>query len=75
MSITTLLIGVVLVVASVWWIAQGSETYISRSGISDLIGVINGILPALLFIGGLFVVWLELDELKVSQPKPRKSKK
>lgn len=67
MSITTLVVGIILVVASVWWVAQGSATYLGRSGLSDLITVINGVVPALLFIVGLFVVWLELDELKAGK--------
>ena len=67
MSVTTLLIGVILVVGSVWWIAQGAMTYIHRSGIDDFIAVVNGIIPPLLFIIGLFVVWLELDELKAGK--------
>ena len=70
MSVTSLLIGVILVVGSAWWVAQGSFQYIGRSGLGDLLTVVNGALPVLLFLAGLFVVWLELDELKVS----RKSK-
>ncbi len=70
MSVTSLAVGMILVVASVWWIAQGSSTYLGRSGMSDLIAVVNGVLPAFLFIMGLFVVWLELDELKAGK-KPR----
>ena len=69
MSVTSLAVGMILVVASVWWIAQGSEKYLgaAHGGLEDLITVLNGLIPFMLFIMGLFVVWLELDELKAGK--------
>ena len=64
-----MLVGIILVAASVWWVAQGSAAYLGRSGVQDIIAVINGVIPPLLFIMGLFVVWLEVDELKASVKK------
>jgi alkylation response protein AidB-like acyl-CoA dehydrogenase len=61
------LIGVVLVVASAWWILQGSKMYIGRSAVADLITVVNGIIPVLVFLLGIFIVWLEMDEMKVEK--------
>jgi hypothetical protein len=65
--IAKIIIGIILVIGSAWWIAQGSQAYIARSGIEDLITVINGGVPVLVFLLGLFIVWLELDELKIER--------
>jgi hypothetical protein len=73
--IVKIIIGVLLVIGSVWWIAQGSQTYIARSGIADLITVVNGALPVLVFLLGLFIVWLELDELKIERELRAEEKK
>jgi uncharacterized membrane protein YwzB len=67
------LIGIVLVIASVWWIIQGSTQYsatifgITHSGIQDLITVLNGAIPVLIFLLGIFIVWLEIDEMKIEK--------
>jgi hypothetical protein len=66
------LIGIVLVVASAWWILQGANQYLgnwtsSRRGVADLITVLDGILPVLIFFLGIFIVWLEVDEMKVEK--------
>ncbi len=66
MSVTTLLVGMLFVVASVWWITQGSITYLGHSWSNDIVTILNGIIPPLIFIVGLFVLWLELDHLKAS---------
>jgi hypothetical protein len=73
--IVKIIIGVLLVIGSVWWIAQGSQAYIARSGIADLITVVNGALPVLVFLLGLFIVWLELDELKIERELRAEEKK
>jgi hypothetical protein len=65
--VAKIIIGIILVIGSAWWIAQGSKAYIGRSGIEDLITVINGAVPVLVFLLGLFIVWLELDELKIER--------
>lgn len=66
------LAGIILVVASTWWILQGSQMYIGRSGVADLKTVINGIVPALVFLLGIFVVWLEFDEMKIEKEIKRR---
>lgn len=62
-----IIIGAILVIGSVWWVLQGSLTYIGHSGLSDLRVVLNGIIPPLVFLLGLFIVWLELDELRIEK--------
>jgi preprotein translocase subunit SecG len=65
--VAKIIIGILLVIGSAWWIAQGSQAFIGRSGIADLITVINGALPVLVFVLGIFIVWLELDELRIER--------
>ena len=62
-----LLIGVILIIASVWWVVQGSLKYTGHSGLSDLRTVLNGIIPPLIFLLGIFIIWLEMDEIKIER--------
>ena len=61
------LIGLLIMVGSVWWVLEGSAKYLGRSGLEDLISVINGAVPPLLFLLGVFIVWLEYDEWKIER--------
>lgn len=66
------LVGVILVLASAWWILQGADQYLGswtshRRGVADLITVLDGIVPVVIFLLGIFIVWLELDEMKVEK--------
>ncbi len=63
-----ILIGLVLVIASVWWIAMGSSTLIGRSGLGDVIVLLNASIPLFIILVGLLILWLEMDSLK-SKPK------
>ena len=65
--IAKVIIGAILMIGSVWWIATGSQQIIHRSGWEDLKTVLNGVIPALIFVIGIFVVWLEMDELRVEK--------
>ena len=71
-----LLIGAILLVGSVMYIYDGnlSMSVIGRNAWADLLTVINGTVPAFVGLIGLFIVWLELDELKV-QRETKSSKK
>jgi hypothetical protein len=65
-----LLIGAILVIGSVWWILQGGRftvNNINHSAFQDFITVVNGALPSLVFLLGIFIVWLELDELRIEK--------
>jgi hypothetical protein len=78
--IVKILIGAILVIGSVWWVLQGSLQYTGHSGLSDLRTVLNGIIPPLVFLMGIFIVWLELDELRIEkelrteEEKPKRKK-
>ena len=73
--ILKILIGAALIVGSVWWILQGSDQITGRSGLDDFMAIVNGGLPPLIFLIGLFVVWLELDELRIEKELSGKKKK
>jgi hypothetical protein len=70
-----IILGAILVIASVWWIVQGSGQMIGRIGFQDFITVVNGALPPLVFLLGIFIVWLELDELKIEKELAAEEKK
>ncbi len=66
------LLGILLVIASAWWILQGAQMYLgghltTNRGIADLVTVLDGIVPVLVFLLGIFIVWLEMDELKINK--------
>lgn len=71
------IVGIILVVASAWWIIQGADRYLGtwtshHRGIADLITVLDGVVPVLLFLLGIFIVWLEMDEMKVEKELRRR---
>ncbi len=75
-AILKIIVGVMLILGSAWWILQGSAKFLNgRSGVDDLITIINGGLPPLIFLIGLFVVWLELDELRIEKELSGKRKR
>lgn len=59
--------GIILIVASVWWIA--------RFGWKDFLTVLNGAIPPLVFLLGVFIVWLEVDELKIERELKKEEEK
>lgn len=78
-SLVKIIIGVILIVASIWWLIQGSS-FIGRSGITDLIALLNGGIPPFLILIGLLIVWLEWDSFKIQkelskEEKPKEEKK
>jgi hypothetical protein len=77
-ALIKLLVGAVLMVAAVWWVVQGSDILIQRSGLIDLVSLLNGGIPLGIFLIGIFVVWLELDEIRIEREikaEEKKSKK
>ena len=72
--IIKIVIGIVLMIASICWIAS------DRFGaLLDLKTVLNGVIPIAIFLIGLFILWLELDEIKIEkeikkETKPRRRK-
>ncbi len=83
-SLLKIIIGAILVVVSVWWIAQGSS-YIdpvkssslvtSRPALADLIVLANGGLPPFIALVGLLIVWLEWDSFKMQKEVAKEEKK
>ena len=72
------IVGILLVVGSVWWIYSGATQYVGNNqwlngvmsrhrGISDLVTVLDGMIPILVFLLGIFIIWLEIDEMKIEK--------
>jgi len=74
-AIVKILIGAILMIASVWWVFQGSGQLIHRSYVNDLITLLNAGIPIAVFVIGLFVLWLELDELRIEKELKIEKKK
>jgi len=68
-------LGIILILASIWWVWKGSMEIIDRPGIEDLITVLNGAVPPLVFLLGVFIVWLEYDEWKIEQELKKEEEK
>jgi len=62
-SIAKLIIGALMVIGSVWAVLGYPEWGL----LPAFIIVVKGIVPVLVFLLGLFIVWLELDELRIEK--------
>ena len=77
-ALIKLIIGAILMIAAVWWVIPGqggSSNLIGRNAVNDLISLLNAAVPIGLFLIGLFVVWLELDEIKIEREIKSEGKK
>lgn len=74
-----IIIGALMVISSVWLVLSPEWAYLGL--LPALITVIKGVVPALVFLMGLFIVWLELDELRIEKElateerKPKRRKR
>ena len=67
--IAKLIIGAIMIigsVAAVWYYPSLWDSFKT---------VVKGILPAAVFLLGIFIVWLELDELKIERELKKESRK
>jgi hypothetical protein len=62
-----LIIGIILVVGSIY--------YVWNYAVLELITVLKGAIPVIVFLLGIFIVWLELDELKIERELAKEEKK
>ena len=65
--IIKILIGAILMI--------GSVAVIYQYTLDDFLVVVKGAIPPLVFILGLFIVWLELDELRIEREIKSEEKK
>lgn len=70
--IVKLIIGAIMIIGSV-------AAVFYSTGPNNLLDsfktVVKGILPAAVFLLGIFIVWLELDELKIERELKKESRK
>ena len=71
--IVKIVIGAILIVGSAW--------VVYKYTLDEFWLIVKGIVPPLVFIVGLFIVWLEYDKLRIerelkqeTEAKPKKSK-
>jgi len=83
-SLIKIIIGVILVVVSVWWVVQGSSyiqplkdssLIMNRPALADFIALLNGGIPPFLALIGLLIVWLEWDSFKIQKELAKEEKK
>jgi hypothetical protein len=90
MGFGKVLIGIGLMVASAYWILFGprlinvlnpvahylvGKTIRAESALADFLIVVNGMLPPLIFLIGLFIVWLEWDEWRIERELRKEEEK
>ena len=68
-----LLIGAIMVIGSVAvvWYSRGTSYDLWEA----FKVVVMGIVPAMVFLLGLFIMWLELDEIKIERELAKEEKK
>ena len=66
-------IGLFLFIDSVYPIV-GTNDWIPGEWLSNFLIVLTGVIPIFLILVGLFVVWLEVDELKAQKELKREEK-
>jgi len=73
-AITKAFIGVLIVIASLYYILLGIPGYL-KPALSDVLVVLNGVIPILALLLGAFIIWLEYDEWKIEQELKKEEQK
>ena len=68
------LIGVLIVVAALYYIFAGIPGYL-RPALPDVLTVLNGAIPLFVILLGIFIAWLEWDEWKIERELAKEEKK
>ena len=72
------IVGLILVVIGLGLLANGVLFEVSSAGtfwLKNFIVTLTGVIPPFLILIGLFVVWLELDEIKAEKELKAEEKK
>jgi hypothetical protein len=75
--IIKIIIGAILIIASIYYLVAGPAVswLTGNRPYVDFLILLNGGIPILVFLIGLFVVWLELDELRIERELKAEEKK
>jgi hypothetical protein len=68
------LIGVLIVVAALYYIFAGIPGYL-KPALPDVLTVLNGAIPLFVILLGIFIAWLEWDEWKIERELAKEEKK
>ena len=74
LGLVVIAIGLFLFVDSVYPII-GSNAWIPGDWLTNFLTVLTGVIPFFLIVVGLFVVWLEVDEMKAQKELTKEEKK
>ena len=75
-SMVKLIVGALMVIGSTWAVLAYPEWGL----LPAFVTVLKGIVPVMVFLLGLFIVWLELDEMRIEKElaseerKPRRKR-
>ena len=72
--IAKMIIGIILVIASLYYLAYGIPSYNIKPAWRDLLLVLNGAIPLFILLIGIFVIWLEWDEWKIERELAKEEK-
>jgi type III secretory pathway component EscU len=68
------LLGIIIVIIAFYYIFAGVPGYL-RPALSDVIALLNGAIPLLGIVLGVFVVWLYLDDWKMERELAKEEKR
>jgi len=74
-AVAKILLGVILMAGSAYGVYYSTYSTMLPNLWNAFLVVVEGVLPPLVFLIGLFVVWLELDELKIEKEMNKETSK
>jgi len=66
-----ILIGVLLIIGGIYWYALGPLGFTGVTNLQALVISVQGALGVIVFLVGLFVVWIESDEMQIQRELER----
>jgi hypothetical protein len=73
--IAKIVIGIILVIGSLYYLAFGLPDFKVKPAWPDLILLLNGAIPLFILLIGIFIIWLEWDEWKIEKELAKEEKK
>lgn len=69
------LAGLILVIVGIYWYFPSAPSFTSLRNYQSLLFLLQGTIGVVVFLAGLFILWLETDEIKVRLEERRKRRK
>ncbi len=76
-TIIKILIGILMIFGGIYYLVGGPALswLTGNRPYTDLLIILNGGVPIVVFLLGLFILWLELDELRIEKELKSEKKK